>query len=385
MATIELTSENFEAVTGGDGLVLVDFWRRGAARAGCSRPCSSGCPSGSRCRLRQGRHRGAARARRRVRHLIDPDADDHPGQGRAVRAAGSAAGAGAGAADHPGARDRHGRGPGQHHRVRRVRQVRRDGRGIARASRRKPRRCMTVAETNVTEGRAEAHEHLRTSCGRQLTVGRLALGDGLHPSPRVFVDLGDCSGRDGTGWAGLTIAEARRVAGALLSQAAAAERESGAQVGHAAVSVQHAGGDAYAITVRGHALLVDQPEADGGQDAGATPTELLVASLASCVAFYAGQLPAAARHGPVWPGRYRRVHDGHRPSRARHRGTAADQRAGRRATRAQGRPARRGVALHGPQHAAPAPRHQHRARPAWPGRRRSRESRSHAKAAPGRS
>ncbi len=26
MATIELTSENFEAVTGGDGLVLVDFW-----------------------------------------------------------------------------------------------------------------------------------------------------------------------------------------------------------------------------------------------------------------------------------------------------------------------------------------------------------------------
>ena len=26
MATMELTSENFEAVTGGDGLVLVDFW-----------------------------------------------------------------------------------------------------------------------------------------------------------------------------------------------------------------------------------------------------------------------------------------------------------------------------------------------------------------------
>ena len=26
MATIELTAENFDAVTGGDGLVLVDFW-----------------------------------------------------------------------------------------------------------------------------------------------------------------------------------------------------------------------------------------------------------------------------------------------------------------------------------------------------------------------
>ncbi len=154
---------------------------------------------------------------------------------------------------------------------------------------------MTVAETNVTEGRAEAHEHLRTSCGRQLTVGRLALGDGLHPSPRVFVDLGDCSGRDGTGWAGLTIAEARRVAGALLSQAAAAERQSAAQVGHAAVSVHHVGGDAYAITVRGHAVLVDQPEADGGQDTGPTPTELLVASLASCVAFYVGRF--LLRHG----------------------------------------------------------------------------------------
>ena len=26
MATVELTSENFDAMTGGDGLVLVDFW-----------------------------------------------------------------------------------------------------------------------------------------------------------------------------------------------------------------------------------------------------------------------------------------------------------------------------------------------------------------------
>ncbi len=47
--------------------------------------------------------------------------------------------------------------------------------------------------------------------------------------------------------------------------------------------------------MRGHTVLVDQPEADGGRDAAATPTELLVASLASCIAFYAGRY--LLRHG----------------------------------------------------------------------------------------
>lgn len=68
-------------------------------------------------------------------------------------------------------------------------------------------------------------EHLRTSCGRELTVGRLALGDAGHPAERVFVDLGSCPGCEGTGWAGLTTDEARRLAAALLAQAAAAEQE----------------------------------------------------------------------------------------------------------------------------------------------------------------
>jgi putative redox protein len=142
----------------------------------------------------------------------------------------------------------------------------------------------------------QRHEYLRTSCGRELTVGRLALGDDRHPALRIFVDLGECPGCDGTGWAGLTVPEARRVAWALLSQAAAAEREPEARAGPAGrITVRHAGGDAYAITMRGHAVLVDQPEADGGQDAAATPTELLVASLASCVAFYTGRY--LLRHG----------------------------------------------------------------------------------------
>jgi hypothetical protein len=69
------------------------------------------------------------------------------------------------------------------------------------------------------------HDRLRTSCGRELTVGRLALGDARRPAVRVFIDLGECSGCEASGWAGLTVPEARRLARALLAQAAAAERE----------------------------------------------------------------------------------------------------------------------------------------------------------------
>ncbi|MFG2029362.1 OsmC family protein [Streptomyces sp. NPDC048825] len=57
----------------------------------------------------------------------------------------------------------------------------------------------------------------------------------------------------------------------------------------------HVDGDAYAIEVRGHRLLVDQPEDAGGQDTAPTPTELFAASLASCVGFYAGRY--LHRHG----------------------------------------------------------------------------------------
>ena len=53
------------------------------------------------------------------------------------------------------------------------------------------------------------------------------------------------------------------------------------------VTVTHDAGDRFDIAIRGHILHVDQPESDGGTDTAPTPTELLVASLASCVAFYA--------------------------------------------------------------------------------------------------
>lgn len=74
-------------------------------------------------------------------------------------------------------------------------------------------------------GADRRHDRLRTSCGRELTVGRLALGDPRHPAARVFIDLGECPGREASQWAGLTVAETRRLARALLAQAADAERE----------------------------------------------------------------------------------------------------------------------------------------------------------------
>ena len=79
------------------------------------------------------------------------------------------------------------------------------------------------------------------------------------------------------------------------------------------IVVWHEAGDRLRIAIRGHDLLVDQPIAEGGHDAGPTPTELFVASLASCVGFYPGRF--LARH-QVEPGglevdcRWRPAEDG---------------------------------------------------------------------------
>lgn len=61
------------------------------------------------------------------------------------------------------------------------------------------------------------------------------------------------------------------------------------------MTVSFLAGEAYEVGVRGHHVLVDQPVQDGGQDSAPTPTELFVASLATCVAFYAGRY--LTRHG----------------------------------------------------------------------------------------
>ena len=46
-------------------------------------------------------------------------------------------------------------------------------------------------------------------------------------------------------------------------------------------------GRRFAIAIRDHVVHVDQPVEDGGADSAPTPLELLLASLASCVAHYA--------------------------------------------------------------------------------------------------
>jgi hypothetical protein len=46
---------------------------------------------------------------------------------------------------------------------------------------------------------------------------------------RVFVDLGDCPGYEDSHWASLTVTEARLLAAALLTEAAAAELDCAAR------------------------------------------------------------------------------------------------------------------------------------------------------------
>lgn len=57
----------------------------------------------------------------------------------------------------------------------------------------------------------------------------------------------------------------------------------------ASMRVDYRFGDRFDISIRDHVVTVDQPADVGGDDAGPTPTELFVAGLASCVAFYAAR------------------------------------------------------------------------------------------------
>jgi uncharacterized OsmC-like protein len=142
---------------------------------------------------------------------------------------------------------------------------------------------------------ADAHG-IDTACGREVHVGVMTLGDARWSARRVSLDVGECPGCLDSTRATLTPVEARWLGTALIAQAAAAERRGGPApmpAGH--VEVTHLAGDSYSIATRGHTVLVDQPADAGGADTAATPTELFVASLASCVAFYAGRF--LVRHG----------------------------------------------------------------------------------------
>lgn len=53
--------------------------------------------------------------------------------------------------------------------------------------------------------------------------------------------------------------------------------------------IRSVAGDAYDMDVKGHVVRVDQPEVAGGTNTGPSPTDLWVASLGGCVAYYAGK------------------------------------------------------------------------------------------------
>ncbi len=60
------------------------------------------------------------------------------------------------------------------------------------------------------------------------------------------------------------------------------------------IKVDHKEGDLFEICIRDHLIHVDQPIQAHGTDLAPTPTELFVAGLVSCVAFYARRY--LARH-----------------------------------------------------------------------------------------
>jgi uncharacterized OsmC-like protein len=55
------------------------------------------------------------------------------------------------------------------------------------------------------------------------------------------------------------------------------------------IRVRHLDGVKFEAETRGHRIVCDQPAGNGGGDAGMTPPEFLLASLGTCVGFYAAQ------------------------------------------------------------------------------------------------
>ncbi len=55
------------------------------------------------------------------------------------------------------------------------------------------------------------------------------------------------------------------------------------------VNVQHLGSRKFEVLARGHRIICDQPRENGGSDAGMTPPEFLLASLATCAGYYAAE------------------------------------------------------------------------------------------------
>lgn len=73
--------------------------------------------------------------------------------------------------------------------------------------------------------------------------------------------------------------------------------------------------DRFDIQVRDHTITVDQPVEIGGGDVGPTPTELFVAGLASCIAFYARRYLRRHRIDPAGLEVITSYHMGAKPAR----------------------------------------------------------------------
>ena len=55
------------------------------------------------------------------------------------------------------------------------------------------------------------------------------------------------------------------------------------------IALRYKGGKQFEASARGHSLICDQPFDDNGNDAGMTPPELFLASLAACAGYYAAE------------------------------------------------------------------------------------------------
>jgi putative redox protein len=55
------------------------------------------------------------------------------------------------------------------------------------------------------------------------------------------------------------------------------------------VCAQYLGNSKFEVAARGHRVICDQPLDNGGADEGMSPPEFLLASLATCAAYYAAQ------------------------------------------------------------------------------------------------
>ena len=55
------------------------------------------------------------------------------------------------------------------------------------------------------------------------------------------------------------------------------------------VHITQVEGVRFAVQARTHTIVCDQPQDNGGTDAGMTPPEFLLASLGACAAFYAAE------------------------------------------------------------------------------------------------